>query len=226
MFYSVKFHVVSSVIVSKVLTYIAGYDSSIPYGECLVLPPFMGGLNTLVEVSQTGSWLKVDPDLSLISDKATTKVLFSFSQVCVSVNTQGGIPVSGHMSLPWPFGGWGGGGQEYPSPRFFPWSLVPGPFPEEHTPVPAGRGGGYSTPRWGVPKTHTGQGYSLTRTRLGYPSARKGLGSPLPPVRTEPPRQEWGTPSPPPRHNSRVSSCYTVGGMPLTFTQEYFLVSI
>ena len=79
MFYSVKFNVVLSVIVSKGLTYIAGYDGFIPYGECLVLPPFMGGFNTFAEVSGTSSQLEVDPNLGLISDGARTHVLKLFA---------------------------------------------------------------------------------------------------------------------------------------------------
>ena len=72
MFYSVKFHVALSVIVSKNLTYIAGYDSFIPYRECLVPPPFMCGLYTLAEVLQTSSWLGVDPNLGVICGEAMT----------------------------------------------------------------------------------------------------------------------------------------------------------
>ena len=60
--------------------------------------------------------------------------------------------------------------------------------------------GGYPSPRWGVPRTGVFPG------------------------------QDWDTPSQPglgypsPRHNSRASTCYAAGGMPLAFAQEDFLV--
>ena len=79
-------------------------------------------------------------------------------------------------------------GVQYPSPRFFPRSLVKGPFQ-------------------GVPQSWLGDILILARgyPRAGYPQDRTGV--------------------PPPGQNSRKSTCYVAGGMPLAFTQEDFLVN-
>ena len=53
----------------------------------LVLPPFMGGLNTLAEVSQTSSQLEVDPNMGLVGGEAMTKgdynKVFKYEVWCV-----------------------------------------------------------------------------------------------------------------------------------------------
>ena len=83
-------------------------------------------------------------------------------------------------------GGW------YPSSRFFPRSLVPGPFPR-----------GYPSPGWGYPGPSS---------RTGVPPSEDNTGVPI--------CQDWGIPSlgsgvsPPPRQNIRVNTCYVVGVMP------------
>ena len=74
---------------------------------------------------------------------------------------------------------------------------------------------------------------------LGYPPFRTGLGSPSqdrtavppPPTKTElgypPPLQsgqDWGTNLPTPGQDSRMSTCYAAGGMPLAVTQGDFLI--
>ena len=78
------------------------------------------------------------------------------------------------------------------------------------------------------PSARTGLGYPPARTGLGYPPARSGWGTPPPgQVRTGVPplaRSGWST-FPAPRQNSRASTCYAAGGMPLAFTQEDSLVS-
>ena len=66
----------------------------------------------------------------------------------------------------------------------------------------------------------TGWGYPIDiGLEYPYPSLQSGLDG-VPPVRTG-----WGTPSPVRRQSSKASTCYAVGGMPLAFTQEDFLVS-
>ena len=109
------------------------------------------------------------------------KVLFS--QASVHTWGRGGTPV------PFAFPGhwcqvlsWGG----YPSPRFFPRSLVPGPFQGHPSPR--------FFPRSLVPGTFQG-------------------GTP---------RQDWGTSQ---VQNSRASTCYAAGLMPLAFAQKDCLVS-
>ena len=67
----------------------------------------------------------------------------------------------------------------------------------------------------------------LLRSGWGYLPWEGGGGTylgryPLPRIGTPPPRV--GTP--PPHQNSIACACYAVGGMPLAFTQENFLVSI
>ena len=90
-----------------------------------------------------------------------------------------------------------------------PRSLVPCPFQ------------GYPSPGWGYPSTGWGGGvFPLTwmdgtiqpGQDWGIPLTRSGWGTPLA-------RSEWGTPD-----NSRVSTCYGVGGKPHAFMQEDFLV--
>ena len=81
------------------------------------------------------------------------KVIFS---VCLSVHTRGN-----------------------PSPRFFPRSLVLGPFGE----VPQSwLGGGYPSigyppgrPGWSIPLARTVLGYPPGQVRMGYPPARTGV---------------------------------------------------
>ena len=75
---------------------------------------------------------------------------------------------------------------------------------------------GYLSPKKGV-------------SLFGYPLARSGVPSPPPPARTGlgcPPGQNrtWYPSSP--RQYSRGYSCYAMGGMPLVFTQDDFLVVI
>ena len=72
-----------------------------------------------------------------------------------------------------------GGGGGYPSPRFFPRSLLPGPFWEGHTPVLA----------WGVPILARGEGYPNPGWGTPSPSQDSGLG-------TLPPGQDRGIPWP------------------------------
>ena len=111
----------------------------------------------------------------------------------------------------------------YPSPWFFPRSLVPGPFWEHSSPrlfprslvpgpfhgVPQSWPGRYPSPGWGYPQP--GQD--------GIPPPPVRLGWDTPP----PARSRWGTPPPPHKgQNSRVSTCYAAGSMPLAFTQKDF----
>ena len=113
---------------------------------------------------------------------------------------------------------WGRG--RYPSPRFFPWSLVPGPFPW----------GGYPSPRFflwslvpgplqGVPQSQPG-GIPQPQLRL-YPSSKQGVPQSqmvgTPSETGVPPNWDWGTPCP---RDRRASACYAAGGMPLTVTLE------
>ena len=79
-------------------------------------------------------------------------------------------------------------------------------------------------------------GGTSIRPNGGTPSLDKGVlpyqagyWMGVPPASTPPaPLSGWmGYPPPPPRTQGRtVSTCYTVGGMPLAFTQENFLVLI
>ena len=89
---------------------------------------------------------------------------------------------------------------------------------------------------WGIPLTGTrvpppeGQDrVPLSQDRTGVPTHPPsqdrtgahlwlGLGTPPPP-----PSQDWRVP-PPLRQNSRASTCYAAGGMPLAVTQEDYLV--
>ena len=118
----------------------------------------------------------------------------------------------------------GGGG--YPSPRFFPRSLAPGPGV-----------GGYPSPGWGevpgVPPDRTGLGYpparsgwgSPDRTRLGYPPSQVRMDYPsqdrtgvlpsqvrmgYPPTRTEQQSQHL-------LHYGRYASCIHAGGLSYSF---------
>ena len=136
---------------------------------------------------------------------------------------------------------------------FFPRSLVPGPF-LGGTPVPGSFPGhwyqvlsrGYPTPGWGYPVPDWGY---PGQVRMGYP--QQGLdgvlpqpgqdGVPLQPELGWPPwpglgyppswaglghpasaRSGWGSPHP--GQNSRVSTCYTAGSMPLAVMQDDLLV--
>ena len=69
----------------------------------------------------------------------------------------------------------------------------------------------------GVPPIRTGWGYPPVGTGWGTPTCWDWRG--VPPLGLD-----WGTPPPIRRQNSRVSTCYAAGGMPLAFTQEDFLV--
>ena len=140
----------------------------------------------------------------------------------------GGTPVPG--SFPGPFG-----------------EGTPVLAQEGSTPYLAGEGGGtpvlvgctpvltrgVSRPWLGCPSVvyhHLGEhGVPLGQIRMEYTSARTGvppgqvrMGSPL--------GQDWDTPltstgyALPQGQNSTVSTCYTVGRMPLAVTQEDFLV--
>ena len=95
-----------------------------------------------------------------------------------------------------------------------------------------GEGGGY-LPWMGV--TYLGRGVpTLDGGRhLPWIGMVPTLGGGVVPGITPPPTQQagWGTPLPigldrgtPWRQRSRASTCYAVGGMPLAFTQEDFLV--
>ena len=69
---------------------------------------------------------------------------------------------------------------------------------------------GYPSDIKPLPPPQPGQDWGIpTRTVLGYWDWGTSL------------RQDWGTP-PPPRQNSRASTCYVAGGMPLAFMQEDF----
>ena len=109
---------------------------------------------------------------------------------------------------------------------------------------------GTPVPSKGVPNPNLGRGYPVpARVYPSIPPSRTGLGYPLgvSPSRTglpyPHPGQDWctimqdrtGEPLPPPsqdrvaytllpRQNSRASTCYRAGDMPLALTQEDFLV--
>ena len=115
----------------------------------------------------------------------------------VSVNTGGGVPQSQVLS-------------QVSGPRSFPLggTPVPGSFPGPFW-------GGYPSPGRGVPQSWPG-GYLST----GYSPGQDRTGVPLSP----PPGQvRMGYP---PGQNSRASTYYAAGGMPLAFTQEDFLVFV
>ena len=130
------------------------------------------------------------------------------SHRCLSINISGGVPRQGLD------------GRGVPHPR-------------------SGRGVPHPRSGWGVPHLRSGQGV--------VPHPRSGWGRGIPPDLRwgTPPDLGWGTPLdlgwgtpqehgteyPPdlrwgtlPRQISITSTCYTVGGMPLAFTQEDFLV--
>ena len=85
------------------------------------------------------------------------------------------------------------------------------------TPVLTGRG--TPVPDRGYPRTGVLPGQDRTQVppgqdRTWVPPGQDSTGVP-------PQGQDWGTPPPP---NSRASTCYTAGGMPLVVTQDDFLV--
>ena len=168
------------------------------------------------------NWNKMSPSTFLLSTnwrqpitariRRMAKVLFS--QVCLFTREEGGLPqcqvlseVSGPRSFP--LSSWG----RYPSPRFFPRSLVPGPFSGSTLLL---AGGGTPVLPGGTP---------VLRQDWGTPMVRTGVS----------PGQDWssplgrtGVPHPPPPlwdRTPRVSNCYAAGGMPLPVTQD-FLVSL
>ena len=110
------------------------------------------------------------------------------------------------------------GGGRVPSHRFFPRSLVPGPFWE----VPQLQvlsqvlSGGYPSPGWGGGNMNR---FSPAPSRSGW-----GLGTPRPVQDAIPPVQVRMGYRRPPGQNSRASICYAACGMPLEFTQDDFLV--
>ena len=166
------------------------------------------------------------------------KVMFS---VCVSVHTRrGGTPSSwwwrGTLSswwwgVPHPADGRGG----------YPIQLVVGGTPAWTWmggylgyPLAGGPHPGYPLaggPTWGTPQQ--GEPH-LWYPLAGGPTQGTPAGGPtwgtIPPGRGSP---TWGTPHrgtppgvpPPPPPTSTACTCYTVGGMPLAFTQEDFLVN-
>ena len=85
----------------------------------------------------------------------------------------------------------------YPSPRFFPRSMVIGPFWGRGTPVPGSFPGhwsqvpsrGYPNPGQGVPQSWLGGTPGWTRQNWGSPCEGQGWGSPTA-------RSGWGTPWP------------------------------
>ena len=89
--------------------------------------------------------------------------------------------------------------------------------------VPHPKSGGYPIPGLdGVPPSQTWDGVPPPRPGTGYPRIL-GWGTPpdLGRGTLPPPDLRWGTP--PPTWDI-ASTCYAVGGMPLAFTQEDFLV--
>ena len=131
----------------------------------------------------------------------------------------------------------------YPSPWFFSWSLVPGPFLGSTSilarvvaqswmgVISQSQPGGYPGSGRGTPVLAGGtprQGYlPLARTGLGYSPSQDRTG--VPPE----PGQDLGTSSPwpgqdsrgvLPDQDSRVSTCYVAVRIPLAVTEEDFLV--
>ena len=97
-----------------------------------------------------------------VVDKATQKFRRSLSIFTARIRRMGKVMFSQVCVRPHPL---------CPSSRFFPRSVVPGPFPGD-TPVLAG--GGYPSPRWEeYPSPRWGR-----TTGLRYPPSRTGLGYP------------------------------------------------
>ena len=153
-------------------------------------------------------------------------VLYLFLFICLFVSShKGGVtPSPSHFT------------SNHCPMSFLGVSQVPGSFRDlcsqvlsrGGTPVPnRGRGtlvpgGGYSCP--GVLcQPGLGYPYPPLQNRTGVPLARTGLGYSPPPSGQD----RTGVPgyTSPPNQINRVSTCYTVGGMPLAFTQEDFLVT-
>ena len=123
--------------------------------------------------------------------------------------------------VPHPKSGWG-----YP---------IPGPD-RGSTPSQVWMGGTPFKIRMGVsPLSKTRWGTSHLRLDVILPLSKTGWGT------SPPPSAEWGTPHPylgwgvaphqrldgvPPPNISTASTCYAVGGVPLAFTQEDFLVFV
>ena len=125
------------------------------------------------------------------------------------------------------------------------------PHPAKGGGVPKVQTWGYLSvgPDRGVPHPRSGWGYPIPDMDMGVPPSKIRMGGyPIkdwmgyPPLGTGrgtlPSRTGWGTTHPPTphpgldrashtikRHISIASTCYAAGGMPLAFTQEYFLVS-
>ena len=134
------------------------------------------------------------------------------------------LPTTGPMSLP----------RGYPSPRFFPRSLVPGPSQRLSSPrqgVLQCKLGGSPVP--GEDTTQAGWVYLLVRTELGYCPGQDRTG--VPPSQSG---QDWGIPTPsqektgvhpgrtglgyPPRPGYNWTS-YTAAGMPLSVSSRTFM---
>ena len=113
---------------------------------------------------------------------------------------------------------WIGGG--YPFPGLDGMGVSPSDVWMGGTPFP-GLDWGYPLQMvWvGDTPSQVRTGRHLSRTGWVYPHPDLGRG-PLPPRRSGP--RVGGTPY----HNSLTCSCYAVGGMPLAFTQEDFLVTV
>ena len=124
----------------------------------------------------------------------------------------------------------------YPSSRFFPRSLVPGPFLGGY-PVPGSFPGLWSQvlsqrvtqsqvlsqvsgPRSWLGGTPVPVGGEVSQSQLGRVPQDRGT----PKARTGLRYSQAGLRSQLLRQNSRASTCYVAGGMPLAVTQEDFLV--
>ena len=149
----------------------------------------------------------------------------------------GGTPVAGSFPGHWSHVLSGG----YPSPRFFPRSLIPGPFfgvpqswpggvPQDDIPPPPGQVRmGHPSPRFFPRSLIPGPFFGVSQSWPGGvpqddipPPNHFRMGHP-PPPRSQ--VRMGYSPPPPPGQSSRTSTCYAAGGMPLAFTQENLLVN-
>ena len=95
-----------------------------------------------------------------------------------------------------------GGGGGYPSPRFFPRSLIPGPFWGGVTPVPGVWSQVLSGGYFMVPGPFPGVWSQVLFGQGGYPSPRFFPSGALERIGV-PPSWDWGIPPSPPRQNRR-----------------------
>ena len=107
----------------------------------------------------------------------------------------------------------GGGGGWTPVPKFFTWSLVPGPF--LRYPIQACSCGSPSLvcSQWGNPVRPVASGTKVRPVAGGYPREHV----------VPPPSARVGVP-PPQLQDRRASSCYAVGGTLLAIKKEDCLV--